>query len=597
MTRLFILAFLLLPLAATAQTRAAFVVGNAAYDNAQPLANPARDARLIGETLEGLGFAVETHFDLTRAGLTRALGAFLKTHENAEVTLFYFAGHGMQFEGRNYLVGTDAVLASEFDVEAEALALDRVVAMLERRSKAALVFVDACRDNPLADRFYRENFSQTRALMTRGLAPVKSASDGAMLVFSAAPGQVALDGQGENSPFAAALARHLPTENIEVLSLMKRVIRDVKLETGEAQTPTVTNDLTTEIYLRLGEGGTGAALALQQEEKIFEAAAAIGSARAWDLYLARFPDGAFREMALAERERLTASEMAAASGSEVVAGGRIAVTREVAAAEEAKLGLGREDNRAVQAALNARGYNAGAEDGIVGRGTRKAVADFQAAVGLPSTGVITAATAERLGLELASAEEGTGVIVASANARRYDPDQLALIEDDPRLIKAARALEGKEFVYGLFGGNLYIAVLTWRWTRIEEARRLAAQAGGYLATLTSEAENDFAFSLIAQDDRFWKFHSQHRSTRFGPTFGLYQLPNSKEPAGGWVWATNEPVTFTNWLPGSPINAGGNASYAAFIWDIWPREPTNADFAANTWHDFSEATPSLLIEID
>ncbi len=232
-----------------AETRAAFVVGNSEYKNAPSLENPANDAKLVSETLASLGFDVSSHLDLTRREMTTALSQFLKDNENADVTLFYFAGHGMQFEGKNYLIGTDATLQSEFDVESETLELDRVVSMIERRSKAALIFVDACRDNPLADQFYRENFSETRALQTRGLAPVKTASDGAMLVFSAAPGQVAYDGEGKNSPFAKSIAKHLPAQNIEVLSLMKRIIKDVKSETSNRQVPTVTNDLTTEIYL------------------------------------------------------------------------------------------------------------------------------------------------------------------------------------------------------------------------------------------------------------------------------------------------------------------------------------------------------------
>jgi peptidoglycan hydrolase-like protein with peptidoglycan-binding domain len=238
-----------------AETRAAFIVGNSDYQNAPSLENPVNDAKLVAETLTGLGFKVSSHLDLTRREMTSALTEFLKENEEADVTLFYFAGHGMQFEGKNYLIGTDASLKSEFDVESETLELARVVNMIERRSKAALIFIDACRDNPLADQFYRENFSETRALQTRGLAPVKTSSDGAMLVFSAAPGQVAYDGVGENSPFAKSLAKHLPSENIEVLSLMKRIIRDVKVETGDRQVPMVTNDLTTEIYLATTQTG------------------------------------------------------------------------------------------------------------------------------------------------------------------------------------------------------------------------------------------------------------------------------------------------------------------------------------------------------
>lgn len=586
-------------LPALAEKRTAFIVGNAAYTNALPLANPVNDARLLAATLEGLGFDVTLASDLTRVGLAAEFSAFLDRTMGADVTLFYYAGHGMQFEGRNYLLGTDAALRSAFDVQSEALPLDRIVQMLEEKARAALVFVDACRDNPLATQFYSQNFSPTRALATRGLAPMSERFQGSMLMFAASPGQVAYDGDLGNSPFTQALAKHLPTENVEILTLMKRVIRDVKAETEDKQVPTVTNDLALEVYLNLGEGGEGAALAAVQEEAVFEAALAINSERAWDIYLKRFPSGAMRDLAVAAREDLTAEALAGAPGSVVSDTGRIIVAREAAAAAERSLGLSPNNALAVQAALNARGYDAGSEDGVFGKRTRRAIADFQAAAGLPSTGVVTKGTAKALGIVLTEFEESDREIYVSKNARRYDPSQLALIEDDSRLIKAARVLDGKEFVYGFFEGRLYVGLLNWTWEEYEVAEKIAEDVGGYLATLTSEDENAFVFELVRYDRRFWKGHSTRSdTTTFGPTFGLFQIDGAREPDGGWQWVTGEPMTFTNWLPGSPINANGNSSYGAFIWDIWGRNlRPDGTFAAPTWHDFSHATPSLLIEIE
>lgn len=235
---------------AFAESRAAFIVGNSHYENTRPLPNPTRDADLVASTLRALNFDVSLHHDLTRAGFAEALSDFLNENADVDVTFFYYAGHGIQFDGDNYLLGTDASLRSEFDIASETIALNDVVEVLERRSKAALVFVDACRDNPLARSFFQANFPQTRSVDTRGLAPMQSTFDGTMLVFAASPGQVAYDGDGSNSPFTLALARHLPAENVEVLSLMKRVIRDVRNLTGGLQNPTVTNDLSTDVYLR-----------------------------------------------------------------------------------------------------------------------------------------------------------------------------------------------------------------------------------------------------------------------------------------------------------------------------------------------------------
>lgn len=249
-TLLFVLIVLANVSPSAAETRAAFIVGNAHYENASNLENPIRDANQIATTLRTLDFDVSLHIDLTRSEFADALSEFLIAHTEADVTFFYYAGHGIQFEGENYLLGTDASLRSEFDISSEAIALTDIVGVLERRSKAALVFIDACRDNPLAQAFYQRNFPQTRSLETRGLAPVKSTFDGTMIMFSASPGQVAYDGDGNNSPFSLALSRHLPDVNVEVLSLMKRVIRDVRNLTGGLQNPTVTNDLSKDVYLR-----------------------------------------------------------------------------------------------------------------------------------------------------------------------------------------------------------------------------------------------------------------------------------------------------------------------------------------------------------
>jgi uncharacterized caspase-like protein len=579
---------------ALAENRVAFVVGNSEYEHTSPLRNPANDARVISETLRALDFTVSDHYDLTRDEMTRALSEFLRTNAEADVTLFYFAGHGMQFEGRNYLIGTDARLQSEFDVTSEALDLERVTAMLERQSRAALVFVDACRNNPLADDFYRTNFSDTRATMSRGLAPVQTTSEGSMVVFSAAPGQVAQDGSGANSPFAEALVRHLPTENAEVLSLMKRVIRDVKAETGDAQVPMVTNDLVTEIYLNLGAGGAGAALAFQQEETLFEAALSIGTQRGWDIYLSRYPQGNFREIALAERERLQVVRLAAASGVEVVDGQPVAVTADVAETLERSLGLSRADNIKVQEALNARGYDVGNPDGAVGPRTRRALSRFQTAVGLQATGVITEATAVALEVTLEGFESGAAIVAASADARRYDPEQLAIIENDDRLLKAVRELQNYELVYGFHDGRLYVVPLVWG-INFQPAKLLAERAGGYLASIGSAAENQFIFDLIRQDDRLWKLNTRGIHS-FGPWIGMYQTEGAREPRGGFVWVTGEPVTYTNFMAGNPSNTDNEEHFMAFA--HYHAETAGAVVPGPTWDDLGNYNlHALVIEIE
>jgi hypothetical protein len=581
-----------------AQNRVAFLVGNSDYQHATPLRNPTRDVSLIGETLKKLDFKVAMHKDLTRSQIGKELGSFLKENKGADVTLFYFAGHGMQYENQNFLLGVDAKLESEFDIETEALDLQRVLRQLKKSSKASLVFVDACRDNPLADEFYRSNFSETRALRTRGLAPLKSAYNGAMITFSAAPGQVAFDGD-DNSPFAASLARHLPSENVEVLSLMKRVIRDVKSESGNKQVPMVSNDLTTEIYLKLGSDGAGSSIAYQQEETMFNAAIAIQNTRAWDLYFDKFPNGFFRDLALIEQERLQLASVAKETGIDIESAKPeqiVALKRTVDEKSEIKLGLTKDDAKLIQEALNTRGYNAGVVDGAIGRGTRKAIADFQAAVNLPSTGVVTPATAQALQVELSNAESSNIAIVSSTNARKYDPKQIELIEDDPRLIKAAKALRPYEYVYGYHEGHLYIAVQIWRLMQLDEAKRIAENAGGYLASLNSRTENQFVYDLIRHDQRFWKISSNGHGI-YGPSFGLFQPNGSVEPKGGWQWTSGEELKYQNWVKGEPSNSNNNEYLVSFNNDTYPGSHGGKFLPAPTWGDLPHTERSLIIEID
>lgn len=597
---LFVL-FLVLATPSWAEKRVAFLVGNSNYEHAPPLANPIRDTLLIAETLAGLGFEVTQRSDLSREQIARDLSAFLRETRDADVTLFYFAGHGMQYEGKNYLIGTNAELQSEFDVEGEALELDKIVRLLERNSRAALVFIDACRNNPIANRFYAENFSQTRALVSRGLAALQNSFQGSMITFSASPGQVAFDGKGENSPFALALARHFPTENLEVLSLMKRVIRDVKADTGDLQVPMVTNDLTDEIYLKLGEGGAGNALLMQQEQALFEAATDLNSLRAWNIFLDRYPNGFMREMALAAQEALQAEQIAEQAGVAVADLGPQAVEQRAAQDIETQLGLSEEDNRKVQAALNGLGYDAGPVDGVMGRRTRLAIANYQQARRMPSTGVVSQATAEALGLSLSGTETSEKPVVSSRDARRYDPDLIVKVETDKRLLKALDVLEGKEVIYGFFEGRVYIAVLNWGYLTWEDAVSLSERAGGHLVTITSQRENDFVFNLIRGDDRFWaKAHVDTRLTEaIGPNIGLYQKPGSREPAGGWVWVTGEPLAYTNWKGSNPDNYANREHHAIFYNNAPYIGPSGKVEPAPVWNDIGPAgrVRSYIIEIE
>lgn len=581
---------------ASAERRVAFLVGNSNYEHSAPLDNPVRDVSLLQQILEGLEFEVTSHQNLTRDQIGSSLSQFLNNTTDADVTLFYYAGHGMQFEGQNYLVGVDAKLETEFDIESEAIDLDRVVRMLEKSSRAALVFVDACRDNPLANSFYNENFSETRAIGARGLAPVAGSYQGSMITFSASPGQVAYDGVASHSPFAEALAKHLSAENTEVLSLMKRVIRDVKASTFEKQVPIVVNDLTAEIYLKLGDDSSGRALALAKEEVLFEAVKDLNSDRAWEIYFSQYPKGYLHEIALATRESMQVAGLAMEAGVAVEDLTPDKVRGEQVIEIEDGLGLLAVDKKAVQVALNRLGYDAGPADGVLGRRSRQALADYQVAQGLAATGAVTEATAAKLGLALSSTDTAVVTPISSRDARKYDPIKLALVETDDRLIKAAKVFRGKEFRYGYFDNHLYIAVLDWSNPSVPSAQRKAEKAGGYLVSISSAAENRFVAALSLADERLWKPNGK-RSWMFGPAIGLYQLDGSREPAGGWVWLSGEKISYSSWSKYEPTNHNNNESTAVFFVDYAQFARTRSNPRPLSWGDVSGPVHSYVVELD
>lgn len=204
--------------------RVALVIGNSAYQNTDPLGNPSNDAREIASALKRVGFQeVIEGVDLDVGGLAGKVRDYSRSLRGADLAFFYYAGHGVQVNGLNYMMPVDAKLAEEGDVYSETVELNDVLKHMERQAKTNIVVLDACRNNPLARNL-------TRAMGTRsagvgqGLAEVKSGV-GTLIVFATQPGNVALDGGDKHSPFTAALLKHLETPNLDI-SLMLRLVRD-----------------------------------------------------------------------------------------------------------------------------------------------------------------------------------------------------------------------------------------------------------------------------------------------------------------------------------------------------------------------------------
>jgi hypothetical protein len=242
-----------------AEQRIALVIGNAAYVHAAPLANPNNDANDMAAALRDAGFDVILGLDLDKRSFDLKVRDFARALGAADIALLFYAGHGLQVAGRNYLVPVDAQLVSERDLDFEAVSVDFVLRQMElgRETKTNIVFLDACRDNPLARTLARSMGTRSAAI-SQGLAQVQ-AGVGTFISYSTQPGNVALDGRERNSPFTAALTRAMRTADRTLTSVMVDVRRDVLAATQGKQVPWDHSALTGEFYF-IRTSAAGAAL-------------------------------------------------------------------------------------------------------------------------------------------------------------------------------------------------------------------------------------------------------------------------------------------------------------------------------------------------
>jgi Caspase domain len=215
--------------------RVALVIGNAAYRKVSPLANPLNDARLVARALAASGFDVQFGTDLDRKAMQAALQEFALDAMQADVAIVYFAGHGLEANGANWLVPVDAGIASSGDVPAAAVPFEMVARSLAGAS-VKIVALDACRDNPFAARL-----QSATGTINRGLAEVEL--DGYVVMYAAAAGHVAHDGKTGNSPFAQSFARWVGEQNIDLRLLAGKIRDDVIASTAGAQRPFVSASL------------------------------------------------------------------------------------------------------------------------------------------------------------------------------------------------------------------------------------------------------------------------------------------------------------------------------------------------------------------
>ena len=253
-----ILACLVLAVAprAWAAKRVALVIGNSEYEHAGRLRNPVHDAQDMAAQLRQLGFDVTLKTNLAIDGLDDALSAFAEKMAGARVALFWYGGHGLQYKGESYLVPVDAQLTSELSVRRKTIAVADIISQMEGTDRVSLIFLDACRNNPLAEDLRRRLSARGRAVhLGRGLGRIPAARGETLIVYSAAPDAIADDGAGRNSPFAKAMLRNMKTPGLEIGVLLKRVRRDVRRMTHGRQRPEWLSRLETEFRFKQGAAG------------------------------------------------------------------------------------------------------------------------------------------------------------------------------------------------------------------------------------------------------------------------------------------------------------------------------------------------------
>lgn len=298
--------------------RVALVIGNSSYQNVARLANPINDAAVIAAMLRKAGFdSVDSRSDLRAVDMRRALREFGNKARDADVAVVYYAGHGIELDNTNYLIPVDASLETDTDIYDEAFPLDRLLVAVEPARKLRLIILDACRDNPFSKTMKRTVASRA---IGRGLAKVEPASPNTMIAFAAKAGFTASDGDGKNSPFASALAKHLATPGLDLRKAFGFVRDDVLNATNNRQEPFIYGSLGGDDVSLVPAKPVVVAPASNPQADMrrdYELALQIGTRAIWISFLNTYPSGFYADLAKGQIDKITAEEARVAAADKV----------------------------------------------------------------------------------------------------------------------------------------------------------------------------------------------------------------------------------------------------------------------------------------
>jgi uncharacterized caspase-like protein len=411
---------------ALADKRVVFVIGNSSYQNVGALTNPANDAAAITEMFKKAAFdVVESRRDLKNTEMRRALRDFTEKARDADIAVIYYAGHGIEVDGTNYLIPVDAVLERDTDAYDEAIALDRILQAIEPAKQLRLVILDACRDNPFAKSMKRTVASRS---LGRGLAGVEPSKPNTLIAFAAKGGSTASDGDSKNSPFTTALLKHLAKPGLELGKAFRLVRDDVMNATGNKQEPFVYGSLggndvalvpAPAVAPAAGNANLNADL-----RRDYELAERVGTKEAWDSFILANPSGFYTDLAKAQRNKLAAEAA------------RIAATEKAREAAEERARLAAEGAKAAEQ-TKAAAQSKAAEEARLAAEKKKQVEDAKVAAAEQAKVVAQAKAAEEAEKARLAAEKKK----QEADAKLAAAEQSKAVEQQNRAAEEAKKLE------------------------------------------------------------------------------------------------------------------------------------------------------------
>ncbi|SDJ22700.1 MULTISPECIES: caspase family protein [Bradyrhizobium] len=397
-----------------AEKRVALVIGNSAYENVSRLGNPANDAAAMTTTLQQAGFdVVESRHNLKISEMRRAFRDFADKARDADVAVVYYAGHGIEVDGTNYLIPVDAALERDLDVYDEALPLDRILVTIEPARQLRLVILDACRDNPFSKTMKRTLASRA---IGRGLAKVEPTSPNTLIAFASKAGSTASDGDSKNSPFTSALVKHITTPGLDLRKAFGYVRDDVLRNTGNKQEPYVYGSLGGDDVPLVPAKPTTLAPAPSNQADMrrdYELAERVGTRDVWTAFLAQYPEGLYASLAKGQLNKIAAEEA------------RVAATEKARLAQEEKARLAAEGAKANEQA----------------RAAREAKAAEEARVAAEKQKAIEAAKVETERANTAAKAKAASEAKAASDAKAAEEARIAA--EKQKAIEAARVLEAE----------------------------------------------------------------------------------------------------------------------------------------------------------